>query len=46
MHRQIGNAVPLPVGYALGQELRKALFEKYQSNIAKPIQIVDEEELS
>jgi DNA (cytosine-5)-methyltransferase 1 len=29
MHRQIGNAVPLPVGAALGRELRLALFKKW-----------------
>ncbi|KAF9566963.1 S-adenosyl-L-methionine-dependent methyltransferase [Agrocybe pediades] len=30
MHRQIGNAVPLPVARALGQELRNAYFEKWK----------------
>ena len=29
MHRQIGNAVPLPLGAALGQELRAALYRKW-----------------
>lgn len=26
MHREIGNAVPWPMGRALGRELKKALF--------------------
>jgi len=30
MQRQIGNAVPLPVGAALGRELRTALFKKWK----------------
>ena len=29
MQREIGNAVPWPVGYALGRELRDALFEEW-----------------
>jgi DNA (cytosine-5)-methyltransferase 1 len=29
MHRQIGNAVPFPVGAALGRELRMALYRKW-----------------
>lgn len=29
MHRQIGNAVPLPIGIALGRELRSARFKKW-----------------
>jgi len=29
MHRQIGNAVPLPIGIALGRELRSACFKKW-----------------
>ena len=29
MHRQISNAVPLPVGHTLGWELREALFTKW-----------------
>lgn len=28
MHRQIGNAVPLPVGAALGRSLRAAVLKK------------------
>ncbi|TDL19401.1 S-adenosyl-L-methionine-dependent methyltransferase [Rickenella mellea] len=31
MHRQIGNAVPLPMGHALGRELRAAMFKKWKS---------------
>jgi len=30
MHRQIGNAVPLPVAAALGRALREAAFKKWQ----------------
>lgn len=30
MQRQIGNAVPLPVGHALGLELRAALFKDWR----------------
>ncbi|KAF9486388.1 S-adenosyl-L-methionine-dependent methyltransferase [Pholiota conissans] len=29
MHRQIGNAVPLPLGEALGRELRESLYKKW-----------------
>ena len=29
MHRQIGNAVPLPISIALGRELRQALFRQW-----------------
>lgn len=29
MHRQIGNAVPLPISIALGRELLKALFKQW-----------------
>ncbi|KAJ3552491.1 hypothetical protein NM688_g4121 [Phlebia brevispora] len=29
MHRQIGNAVPWPVGVALGRELRDAMFKQW-----------------
>ena len=32
MHRQIGNAVPFPVGAALGRELRMALFRKWSKD--------------
>ncbi|KAG5635917.1 hypothetical protein H0H81_009679 [Sphagnurus paluster] len=32
MHRQIGNAVPLPVGVALGRELRTACCQKWLSS--------------
>jgi len=31
MHRQIGNAVPIDVGFALGRELRAALVEKWRA---------------
>lgn len=45
MHRQIGNAVPLPVGHALGRELRKVLYQKWKANLDDAIWIDDEEEL-
>ncbi|KAF8079195.1 S-adenosyl-L-methionine-dependent methyltransferase [Lyophyllum atratum] len=32
MHRQIGNAVPLPIGIALGRELRLARFKKWETS--------------
>jgi DNA (cytosine-5)-methyltransferase 1 len=31
MHRQIGNAVPINVGFALGRELRASLIEQWQA---------------
>jgi len=31
MHRQIGNAVPIDVGFALGRELRAALVENWRA---------------
>ncbi|KAG9296763.1 hypothetical protein G9A89_001396 [Geosiphon pyriformis] len=33
LHRQIGNAVPPPLAFALGELLVKALFEKYEENL-------------
>jgi DNA (cytosine-5)-methyltransferase 1 len=30
MHRQIGNAVPLPLGRALGRELRETLYREWK----------------
>jgi len=30
MHRQIGNAVPLPLGRALGRGLREAVFREWK----------------
>lgn len=30
MHRQIGNAVPLPLGRALGREFREVLFKEWK----------------
>ncbi|KIM47705.1 hypothetical protein M413DRAFT_15837 [Hebeloma cylindrosporum] len=44
MHRQIGNAVPLPVGYALGRELREALFTKWIGQREQAIVIEDDED--
>ena len=32
MHRQIGNAVPWPVGFALGRELGDAMFKHWLEN--------------
>ena len=43
MHRQIGNAVPLPVGHALGRELREALFTKWVAQREQAIEIEDDE---
>jgi len=44
MHRQIGNAVPLPVGHALGRELREALFTKWIAQREQAIEIEDDED--
>ncbi|CAA7265858.1 unnamed protein product [Cyclocybe aegerita] len=44
MHRQIGNAVPLPVAHALGRQLRKSLFRKWEAQRAEAIQIDDDED--
>lgn len=30
MHRQIGNAVPLPLARALGRELREVIFKEWK----------------
>jgi hypothetical protein len=43
MHRQIGNAVPLPVAHALGRELRKVLYNKWKANLDEAIWIDDED---
>ena len=43
MHRQIGNAVPLPVGHALGRELRKVLYNKWKANLDETIWIDDDD---
>ena len=29
MYRQVGNAVPIPMAYALGLELRKVFMERW-----------------
>jgi DNA (cytosine-5)-methyltransferase 1 len=45
MHRQIGNAVPFPVGAALGRELRLALHRKWlkdRHNQPNAIQVDDD----
>lgn len=39
MHRQIGNAVPINLGAALGRELRKVMFKDWQANREKAIVI-------
>ncbi|KAF9469584.1 S-adenosyl-L-methionine-dependent methyltransferase [Collybia nuda] len=41
MHRQIGNAVPLPVGYALGRELRISLHRHWLKGLENAIQVDD-----
>lgn len=33
-HRQVGNAVPPPMGRALGLEIRKCVWSKHQKGIA------------
>jgi len=44
MHRQIGNAVPLPVGHALGRELREALFTRWIEQREQAIVIEDDQD--
>jgi len=44
MHRQIGNAVPLPVAHALGRELRKVLYNKWKANLDEAIWIDDDDD--
>jgi hypothetical protein len=44
MHRQIGNAVPLPVAHALGRELRKVLYKKWKVNLDGTICITDDDD--
>ena len=44
MHRQIGNAVPLPVAHALGRELRKVLYKKWKANLDEAIWIDDDDD--
>ncbi|RDB29208.1 DNA (cytosine-5)-methyltransferase 3 [Hypsizygus marmoreus] len=43
MHRQIGNAVPLPVGIALGRELRMALYKKWLKARQEAIMVDDDD---
>ncbi|KAF9469568.1 S-adenosyl-L-methionine-dependent methyltransferase [Collybia nuda] len=43
MHRQIGNAVPLPVGQALGRELRNSLHQHWLNNLENAIEIDDDD---
>jgi DNA (cytosine-5)-methyltransferase 1 len=43
IHRQIGNAVPLPVAHALGRQLRKSLFQKWKIQREETIVIDDDE---
>ena len=40
MHREIGNAVPWPVGLALGRELKEAEFKDWLEKKANTI-VVD-----
>jgi len=42
MHRQIGNAVPLQVGAALGRELRWALYKKWLKDRQDAIVVDDD----
>lgn len=44
MHRQIGNAVPLPVAHAIGRELRKVLYQRWKVNLDEAIWIDEEED--
>lgn len=42
MHRQIGNAVPLPVAHALGRKFRKSLFTRWKTQREEAIMIEDD----
>ena len=44
MHRQIGNAVPIPLAQALGRELRKSLFRRWKTQREEAIVIPDEDD--
>ncbi|KAJ3535295.1 hypothetical protein NMY22_g6555 [Coprinellus aureogranulatus] len=44
MHRQIGNAVPYPLGRALGRELRASLFKKWLDGRQNAITIDDDDD--
>jgi len=44
MHRQIGNAVPIPLAHALGRELRKSLFKRWQNQREEAIVIDDDDD--
>ncbi|KAF8963951.1 S-adenosyl-L-methionine-dependent methyltransferase [Flammula alnicola] len=44
MHRQIGNAVPLPVAHALGRELRESLFNEWNLMRQDAITIDDDDD--
>lgn len=47
MQREIGNAVPWPMGYALGRQLRDALFEDWLARKREPpenIIVIDSDE--
>ncbi|KAH9486450.1 DNA (cytosine-5)-methyltransferase 1 [Psilocybe cubensis] len=43
IHRQIGNAVPLPLAHALGRELRESLFNLWNRKREDAIVIEDDE---
>ena len=44
MHRQIGNAVPLPLAHALGRQLRKVLYQKWKISVDEAIWIDDDDD--
>ena len=43
MHRQIGNAVPIPLAHALGRQLRKSIFQKWKTQREGVIKIDDDD---
>ncbi|KAI0756373.1 S-adenosyl-L-methionine-dependent methyltransferase [Daedaleopsis nitida] len=42
MHRQIGNAVPVPVGEALGRELRESMLKRWSTKLENAIVITSD----
>lgn len=44
MHRQIGNAVPIPVAHAIGRELRRSLFQRWKTQREESIVVREDDD--